>query len=273
MKPTGVLMCRPTFFDVIDTKNPFMRPDAASIDKGRAIYQWDALVEAFRTSGLEVHELDPVQGCEDMVFTANTAFTGVRADGTKVALASRMRYASREREVQPMLTRLGKLGYEIVPLPKGVQFEGGGDAVWNANGREIFLGIGPRTEIAAVDIVAGAFFEDVVPLQLVTERFYHLDTAFCVLDQAIAIAYPAAFLPESYELLKNHFDTVIELDDVQAFAMAANAARGGGNTVIIEREAESTANALQGYFDVVTVDTSEFMKSGGSVYCMKQYLY
>lgn len=273
MKPTGVLMCRPIYFDVIDVKNPFMRPDAASIDRGKAEYQWATLAQAFAESGLAVHEVAPLEGCEDMVFTANPAFTGLRADGTRVALASRMRYESRNREVQPVLNALADLGYEIVPLADGVTFEGGGDAVWHANGREIFLGVGPRTDVRAAEAVAGAFFEDVVPLQLVTERFYHLDTALCVLDESAAIAYPGAFLPESYELLKNRFDSVIELDDDEAMNLAANAARAGGHTVIIERGAEQTARILSSYFNVVSVDTSEFIKSGGSVYCMKQYLY
>jgi N-dimethylarginine dimethylaminohydrolase len=273
MKPTGVLMCRPTYFDVIDVKNPFMRPNAESIDRGKAEYQWSTLAAAFAESGLAVHEVAPVEGCEDMVFTANPAFTGVRADGTRVALGSCMRYESRNREVKPTLAALANLAYEIVDLPDGVHFEGGGDAVWHANGREIFLGVGPRTDVRAAEAVAGAFFVDVVPLQLLTERFYHLDTAFCVLDEAIAIAYPGAFLPESYELLKNHFDSVIELDGMEAMNLAANAARAGGSTVIIERGAEKTARVLSDYYNVVSVDTSEFIKSGGSVYCMKQYLF
>ena len=273
MKPTGVLMCRPTFFDVKDVKNPFMRPDAATIDVGKAQYQWTALAQAFRASGLEVHEVEPLPGCEDMVFTANPAFTGMRADGTRVALASRMRFASRQPEVRANLNALAKLGYEIVELPEGVQFEGGGDAIWHPNGREIFLGIGPRTDIRATDAVAGAFFCDVVPLQLVTERYYHLDTALCVLDESSAIVYPGAFLPESYEVLRNHFDSVIELDESEALNMAANAARAGGHTVILDRAAERTADALGLSYLVVRVDTSEFMKSGGSVYCMKQYVY
>ena len=266
-------MCRPTFFDVIDAKNPFMRPDAATIDRGKALYEWTAVANAFRESGLAVHEIDPVEGYEDMVFTANPAFTGMRADGTRVALSSRMRHPSRQREVQPNLDALAKLGYEIVELADGVQFEGGGDAIWHPNGREIFLGVGPRTDIRAADAVAGAFFVDVVPLQLVTERFYHLDTALCVLDEASAIAYPAAFLPESYELLRNHFDSVIELDEAEALNMGANAARAGNSTVIVDRAAERTADALSASYIVVRVDTTEFIKSGGSVYCMKQYLY
>jgi N-dimethylarginine dimethylaminohydrolase len=184
-----------------------------------------------------------------------------------------MRHASRQREVGPNLDALAKLGYEIVDLPDGVQFEGGGDAIWHPNGREIFLGVGPRTDIRAADAVAGAFFVDIVPLQLVTERFYHLDTALCILDESSAIAYPGAFLPESYELLKNHFDSVIELDELEAMNMAANAARAGDNTVIVDRAAERTADALSASYIVVRVDTAEFMKSGGSVYCMKQYLY
>jgi len=54
---------------------------------------------------------------------------------------------------------------------------------------------------------------------------------------------------------------------------ACNACSIAG-TVIIEQSAVRTIQELRDRgFTVVPVDTSEFLKSGGSVYCMKQYLF
>jgi len=52
--------------------------------------------------------------------------------------------------------------------------------------------------------------------------------------------------------------------------MACNAASFFGKTVVIQKGAETTVGKLRtSGFEVIEVETSEFMKSGGSVYCLK----
>lgn len=273
MTPRGVLMCEPAQFAVVDRKNPFMDP-ANAVDLQRAHEQWNALVAAFEQSGMPVHRVEPVAGCEDMVFTANPAFTGRDRAGRRVAVTGRMRYESRRREVEPQGRRLRDLGYEVIEAPQDLAFEGGGDAVWHPSGDAIFLGVGPRTGANAAPFLERVFGVDVIPLRLSTERFYHLDTALCALDEHTAIAYPAAFDSDDLAAIRSRFADCIEVDEDEALRMACNAARAGGKGVIIERSAHPTAAALRSRgYDVVEVDTSEFMKSGGSVYCMKQYLF
>jgi N-dimethylarginine dimethylaminohydrolase len=47
----------------------------------------------------------------------------------------------------------------------------------------------------------------------------------------------------------------------------------GGKHVLIESSCEGTARMLEAEgFPVVRLDTSEFLKAGGSVFCMKQAL-
>jgi hypothetical protein len=56
------LMCRPTYFAVEYAINPWMNPDAP-VDLGRAIAQWDGLVETHRRLGHTVELIEPVPGC------------------------------------------------------------------------------------------------------------------------------------------------------------------------------------------------------------------
>ena len=57
-------------------------------------------------------------------------------------------------------------------------------------------------------------------------------------------------------------------------ALACNAAAFPGGAVVIDRRAERTIRALgRRGFRVTEVDTGEFLKSGGSVFCMKQLLF
>lgn len=272
IQPHGVIMCRPTHFEVIDRKNPFMDP-ANAVDRRAADKQWEAVASAFRACGVPVHEVDAQAGCEDMVFTANPAFAGIAADGSRRAVASRMRFPSRRAEVVPLVQRLRQLGYDIVEIPEDVSFEGGGDAVWHSDGSALFLGIGPRTGMAAAPLLERAFEVEVIPLTLKSERFYHLDTALSVIGET-AIVHAGAFDADSYTQISNRFSRIIEVDDAEADRMACNAAWAGGRNVIIDAGATVSISRLKdaGY-DVLPVDTSEFMKSGGSVYCMKQYVF
>jgi len=241
--PNGVLLCDPRYFDVIDVKNPFMA-EGAAVDKTRALEQWKAMAGAFRATGARVVVMDPVSGCEDMVFCANTALTGVDGSGVKRAVVSRMTY-----------------------------FEGGGDAVWHAGQNRLFAGSGFRTEPQAYDFVKEIFDCEIVPLTLHSSHFYHLDTCFCVVDERTALIYPPAFTKGSYERVRGYFTNIIEAGDDEAMHFSCNACSIAG-AVIIEQSAVRTIQELRDRgFTVVPVDTSEFLKSGGSVYCMKQYLF
>lgn len=251
-----------------------MRP-GVPVDAARAQQQWQSVVDAFARSGLAIHELSPLHGCEDMVFTANPAFTGIDSHGVWRSIAGRMRYSSRQREVIAQIEYLSSVGYKTEPpIADSIGFEGGGDAVWDFERRVIYLGVGPRTDATVVPLLEKIYGAEVIPLVLKTERFYHLDTALAIVDGETAILYPGAFDDASVAELRRRFFAAIEVNEAEANRMACNAAKGGGNTVIIEAAAATTIAqlSLRGY-RVEAVDTSEFMKSGGSVYCMKQYVF
>ena len=272
--PQGVVMCAPTAFDVIDVKNPFMAGQQR-VDRERAHAQWNALRDAFVSSGLHVHEVEALQHAEDMVFTANPLFTGVSATGERVAVASRMKFQSRRAEVEPQAALLERLGYRIDrSVPDTIAFEGGGDAVWHPLRNTIYLGHGWRSDASAATVLANAFGAEIVPLRLVDERFYHLDTALCAIDEQTALVVRDAFDPAGLAEIRHRFSRIIDVPEDEKLAMAANAASNWRGDVVIERTATETIDILSrmGY-RVTAVDTSEFRKSGGSVYCMKQYAF
>ncbi|MEO9170838.1 MAG: arginine deiminase-related protein [Candidatus Baltobacteraceae bacterium] len=272
--PTGVLVCPPTHFDVVDVKNPFMAAEIP-VDRKLAGRQWTALCEAFARAGLDVREVSPLRGAEDMVFTANPLFTGIDAKGERVALASRMTFASRRPEVDAQAACLSAIGYRIDhSVPASCGFEGGGDAVWHPGRSAIYFGYGRRSAATAVQYLENAFGADVVPLRLVDERFYHLDTALCALDDRTALVVRAAFDADGLAELERRFVRLLEVPDGEALLMAANATSNWRGDIIIDAIAAETARMLAklGY-NVAAVDTGEFRKSGGSVYCMKQYLF
>lgn len=274
--PTGVLLCPPDHFDVVDVKNRHMEGAAGTVDRAAAHAQWAALAGAFRQAGMRVAVVNAVDGCEDMVFCANQTFTGPGPDGAPTCMLSHMRHASRRREVPTFEAWFRGAGYRVIdPVPEAVLCEGGGDLLWHPGRRLIWAGHGFRTSVEAHDAVAAAFGVPVISLALGDDRFYHLDTCLCALDERTALIVPSAFDAAGLALIRGGFERVIEVDDGEAVtALACNAAAFPGGGVVVDERAVGTIRLLEELGKrPIPVDTGEFLKSGGSVFCMKQFLF
>jgi N-dimethylarginine dimethylaminohydrolase len=276
-EPSGVLMCAPDFYQVLAVKNPYMSGQIGAVDLPRARRQWEQLREAFDAADCPVSLIEPTPGLEDMVFCANQSLAGTRPDGEKVAVLSAMRHPSRRREVDGFEAWYKAHGYRVVKLKPGGHdtFEGSGDAVWHPGRRLLWAGHGFRSDPETFAQVAAAFEAPIIQLKLVNERFYHLDTCFCPLTTESVLIHPAAFDAASLELILKIFPIVVTSTEADASArMACNAAVVRGRTAIIQRGATAVSNHMHALgLGVCEVDTSEFMKSGGSVYCLKQFLF
>lgn len=141
--PSRVLLCPPTYFEVRDRKNPYMR---VPIDHAKAEQQWKGICDAFRRAGLGIELIAPVKGLEDMVFAANQVFVGCREGVGKFAVPSEMRHPSRQREVPYYVEWFAVHGYQITSLDLcGEYLEGGGDLLWHPDHTRIWAGYGIRS--------------------------------------------------------------------------------------------------------------------------------
>jgi N-dimethylarginine dimethylaminohydrolase len=107
----------------------------------------------------------------------------------------------------------------------------------------------------------------VVRLHLVDPRFYHLDTALCVLDGDTAAYYPPAFDDASRAALAGHFRDLIEVKDEDAEILGVNAVSDGRHVVLPEQASGLAAQVASKGFEPVGVDMSEFLKAGGGPKC------
>ena len=105
--------------------------------------------------------------------------------------------------------------------PRSLSFEGAGDALFV--GDRLFCGYGFRTDREAHHPVARILEVDVVSLELVDPRFYHLDTCFCPLDATNVLAAPDAFAPASMRLIRDLVPNLIEVPVEVAAGFACNA--------------------------------------------------
>jgi N-dimethylarginine dimethylaminohydrolase len=251
-------MCPPSFFDVTYAINPWMRP-GVRVDAGLAMRQWSALKATYESLGHAVQTIEPVPGLPDMVYAANGATV---VDGT--VLGVRFRYPERAAEADAYLDWFRSHGYSRVVQARSYN-EGEGDIL--VAGSTLLAGYGFRSAAGAAADLAAAFGRRVVSLRLVDPRFYHLDTALCVLDSSTAMYYPAAFDDAGRAALATVFDELIEAKDEDAEVLGLNAVSDGRH-VVLAAQAGGLARTLAARgFVPVPADTSELLKGGGGAKC------
>ena len=272
-----VIMADPGFFDVLYSINPHMLDESGNlnkVDKTAARLQWQALQDCYRKLGFETHIIPAAKEFPDLVFTANQSLTFWN-DGPSV-LMSHMQSEFRRGEV-PLLEKWYKdHNYKIFHLPAGSTFlEGNGDVIPHP-GKNIFWGgCGPRTRkevYAEVEKVSG---KTIILLPLVHELFYHLDTCFSILNEKTVVFLPEAFSPETVQMIREMFPVAIEtdLDECKNF-FTGNCHSPDGKNVIYQKGARKLEERLlKAGFELHPLDTSEYMKSGGSVFCMKMMAF
>jgi N-dimethylarginine dimethylaminohydrolase len=268
-----VLMCPPTFFDVREPKNPYMgRP----IDHAKAVQQWENLRQSLERSGLEVETINPVEDLDDMVFAANQVFVGHHSKIGKFIVPSRMRYPSRQKEVAFYVEWFRARGYAVIDLDLDGEFlEGHGDLLWHPDHSRIWAASGFRSTPGGVAKFAKAMQEmdfPVTPLELVDDHCYHLDTCLCPLNLEAVLIYPGAYSPPSLAAVRSAWRRVHELSRAEALQFMGNGIVANDRFITSRLSPNVSEVLAQEGLTPVLVDTSEFEKSGGSVFCMKNVI-
>lgn len=282
----SVLLVKPTSFQVRYRINPHMDQD--SVIEERAQEQWNRLVEIYKRYTESVTILNPYniwnklkysnsskiekpENVPDLVFCANQSLP---YPDKKRVLIGQMATNERQPETEYLRYWFKEQGYETVELKINAAFEGMGDALWHPKHKLLFGGYGIRSEKAVYEEISQLLSVPVITLRLQSEKFYHLDLCLSLLDEQTALVYPDAIAPKSLTALQSVVDTLIEVPEYEAEnGFACNAHCIDGNHVVIQSGNTETIESLQDSgFTVIETETSEFMKSGGSVFCMKLML-
>jgi N-dimethylarginine dimethylaminohydrolase len=251
-------MCPPVHFDVVYQINPWMDPEHAAVDRGLACEQWQLLRSAYERTGHRVETVAPGSGLPDMVFAANSALV---LDG--VAFLARFRFGERRGEEQLYERWFRSHGFAV--LHGQHVHEGEGD--FALAGDTILAGTGFRTDVEAHREVERVFNREVVTLELVDPRYYHLDTALFVLSGDEIAYYPAAFSDASRAVLEARYPDAIIATDTDAAAFGCNSASDGQYVFMPAGAEELAAQVTARGYQVVPLDLSELRKAGGSVKC------
>jgi N-dimethylarginine dimethylaminohydrolase len=261
---TRLLVCSPGHYDVRYAINPWMTRNVgdATPDAQR---QWDRFIEIAGCVG-EVEFVSVPQGEQtpDLVFTANAALIS-----GNLAIVSSFRHAERRREQPVFRAALARAGFATTFLQQ-TYFEGAGDALFDRVRPLLYAGYGWRTERGATMQLQEIVGCRVLPLLLVDERFYHLDTALCPLASGHVLAYMDAFSPHAQTLLRRAIEPgyLIEVSIDDALRFACNAVEIGDAVILHDTSRRLRERLHDAGYRVFATDLSEFHKAGGSAKCL-----
>lgn len=259
-----VLMCSPEYYGIEYEINPWMdiknQPDRKS-----ALKQWGSLYNKLVSFGAGVELIMPVKHMPDMVFTANAGFVV----DNKVIL-SNFRYPERRGEEFYFKKWFEENGYEVIRLDNRFYFEGEGDLL--SAGDTLYAGYHFRSDIFSHQEIAKIVDREVISLELVDRRFYHLDTAFAPLSQDSVMYVPDAFDEYASIVIKERFNNVIEIGMESALNFAANAVVFKDKIITSGINGHLLNDLKKIGFDVFSLDLSEFIKAGGAAKCLVLYL-
>ncbi|MES2965175.1 MAG: arginine deiminase-related protein [Bdellovibrionota bacterium] len=275
--PKHILMTTPTGFRIAYAINPHMLDEQGKlkvVDGTKAREQWQALHDLYLKLGFQVSVVEGREQFPDIVFAANPTFPFLDREGRACVVMARMHSKFREGEIEIYRDWAQAQGLRIHGLSGGA-FEGCGDAIWNFETGEIFGGHGFRTEKAIYSELERITGAKIHLLHLTDPRFYHLDTCLVILNAKSAAYVPEAFSPAALETLETSFENLLRISiDEAVDGFAGNAFCPDGKNVVLQAGNTDLTKALRDHgFVVHEVETGEFIKSGGSVFCMKQQFW
>ena len=259
-----LLLCPPDHYGIEYEINPWMdRAQKAEPTVARA--QWRSLHDRLQALGCQVGLIGPQPKLPDMVFTANAGLVA----GHKF-IRSNFRYVERQGEEEYFEQWFLDHEYEVARLPEGLFFEGEGDALFC--GEVLFCGYRFRSDVRAHQLIGDILNCLVVSVELVEDRFYHLDTCFCPLPGGDAIWYPAAFDNYAQRAIRAHTRQLIEVAPDEAVHFACNAVVLGQEIILPAGCPKLCAALVERGYRPHALPMTEFLKVGGACKCLVLFL-
>ena len=141
----------------------------------------------------------------------------------------------------------------------------GGDVIIDRN--TVFVGISSRTSIEAVRELATKLPDhEIIPVPF-NEKYLHLDCVFNILSPKIGLIFPEALDAQTIEMLSGKYK-LIEVSEEEQFTMGTNVLSIGDKKVFsLPQNTKVNKQIREHGFNVIEVEFSEIIKSGGSFRC------
>lgn len=254
-----VLVCPPTFMSISEIINETQKHYAEdNIDESLATKQHRNFVAKMKEAGIEVINLEALERFPEQVFTRDIGFTL-----EDEVFVSNMCSEVRRGEEQLFKNWLDEQGAAYLPLTdNSVE---GGDVIVDRD--VIFVGISGRTSSEGIHKLAEALPGLNVKEIPIDKSYLHLDCVFNVLSPTEALVFPPALRKEELDYLATRYE-LIEVTKEEQFTMGTNVLSVGDKKVFsLPCNEKVNKDMRERGYEVIEVDISEIIKSGGSFRC------
>lgn len=254
-----VILCEPKHMSIREQMNENQkRYKDTGLHIEIAMKQHQDMAKVLKSQGIEVILLPVHSDYPEQVFTRDIGFT----IGEIIYVAEMAHRARRgEEEILKKWLKREKISYYNLVAD---HIEGGDVLIHH---ERIYVGLSNRTNQPAIEHLKSllpAYEVITVPFKV---KYLHLDCVFNILSEHDALFYPDAFTAREAHILAKHFD-LISVDQPEQFTLGTNVLSLGYKKALSLPQNRGVNQQLQirGY-DVIEVDISEIIKSGGSFRC------
>lgn len=254
-----VILCQPQYMtirDVINETQKHFKNEGIHIE--RALEQHGEFVKTLKDHGVEVILLPYHKKYPEQVFTRDIGFTlGQTIFVAKMATDIR---AGEEDVLKQWLedeeTSYFNLAEELIE---------GGDVIIDQE--TIYVGLSNRTDLKAAEQLQRLLNQfTIIPIPF-KEKYLHLDCVFNVISPEVALIYPNALTKEDIDLFSSRYD-LIEVSEEEQFQLGTNVLNIGNKQILSLPVNKNVNTQLRNRgFEVIEVDITEIIKSGGSFRC------
>ncbi|MCH8037170.1 MAG: amidinotransferase [Proteobacteria bacterium] len=250
-------------------------PDAvqmlAPIDLGKAQAEHDAIAQAYRDQGVEVHLVAPdAAPPPNQMFVADLLF--MTPEGAVLARPASTVRAGEERRVA---RRLADLGIPILRSLRGTATFEGADAAW-LDPETVLIGRGLRSNAEGIAQVGALLAEMGVAVIVVDLPFgtMHLMGTLRFADKNLAVGFPRRVPFAAVEALRARGFEVVFLPDEAEHGAALNFVTLAPRKVLMVEGNPITRAFLEAHgVESVTVPAGELRKAAGAVGCLTGILW
>jgi len=253
-----VLICQPEYMAIDEVINEVQKEyEVDNIDIDVAMKQHQQFEETLKAHGIEVIKLPSSKKFPEQVFTRDIGFT-VGEDIFVSEMASEIRQGE-EKALEEWLDS------KKIPFHSTYERVEGGDVIVDQD--TLYVGISSRTsEEAAQNLAKELLNYTIIPVPF-NEKYLHLDCVFNLLSPKVALIFPQALDAITIDMLSKKY-TLIEVSEEEQFTMGTNVLSIGDKKLLsLPQNKNVNAQMTAHGFEVIEVDFSEIIKSGGSFRC------
>ena len=254
-----VFLCEPQYMEIKEVINDVQKQYINdNIDRSLALSQHKQFEQTLRDAGIEVIKLKPSKDHPEQVFTRDIGFTL----GNHLFI-SEMANPIRQGEEKVLAEWMKE--HDITYKKLSNHSIEGGDVI--VDGKRVFIGISHRTSQNAIQDLQSELPDfEIIPIPF-NPKYLHLDCVFNILSPKDALIYPDALDQETFEHLSSMYH-LIEVSEQEQFSMGTNVLSIGQNRVLSLPVNRGVNDQMRKHgYEVLEVDFSEIIKSGGSFRC------